>query len=77
LVIILSLVIYFLDVFYSKDGLTLYGIISFTSIGFYPSYFFLKKTKKIYKNYLSNRAMKPQLMPTEPPAICASGQVQI
>jgi len=74
-VIILGITIYFLQVFKSKYGLTTFGIISFTSIGFYPIYFIMKKSKKIYKKYITNRSLWHNMMPKEPPAIYASGEI--
>ncbi len=77
IVVVFSLVVYFLEVFKSPLGLTPYGIVSFTSIGFFPAYFAMKKTKKVYKKFLSNRTLRHQEMPKEPPAICASGEYTI
>ena len=77
IVIALSITIYFIEIFNSKYGLTPYGIISFSSIGFYPAYFVMRKCRKIYKNYVANKLLMPQKMPTEPPAICASGEYEI
>lgn len=77
IVIALSITIYFIETFKSKYGLTPYGIISFSSIGFYPAYFAMRKCRKLYKNYVTNKSLMPQKMPTEPPAICASGEYEI
>jgi len=74
-VIILGITIYFLQVFNSKYGLTTFGIISFLSIGFYPMYFIMKRSKKIYKKYMTNRLLLHNMMPKEPPAIYASGEI--
>ena len=46
IVIALGMSVYFIEVFKSPYGLTPFGIISFSSIGFFPVYFSLKKTKK-------------------------------
>lgn len=77
IVIALGMSVYFIEVFKSPYGLTPFGIISFSSIGFFPVYFSLKKTKKIYKKYLSNQTLRHQEMPKEPPAICASGNIEL
>lgn len=77
ILVLMSISIYFFEIFGSENGLTQCGIISFSSAGFYPSFFAMKKCKKIYKNYLADRSLQPQLMPTEPPAICASGEVEL
>jgi len=77
ILVLMSISIYFFEIFGSEHGLTQCGIISFSSVGFYPSFFAMKKCKKIYKIYMTDRSLQPQLMPTEPPAICASGEVEL
>jgi len=64
LVIIISLSVYFVET-------------SFSSIGFYPVYFVLKKAKKLLKSVCANRSLRPTRMPEEPPAIFASGEVEL
>lgn len=77
IVIIFGVTIFFVDIFKNKNGLTTFGIISFLSITFYPTYFILKKTKKIYKKYLENKTLQHNMMPREPPAIYACGNIEL
>ena len=76
-IVCMGITIYFLEVFKSNYGLTTFGIISFISIGFFPIYFIMKRSKKIYKKYLSNKRLNHQEMPKEPPAIYASGEIEL
>lgn len=75
IVIIFGITIYFFEIFNSMHGLTIFGIISFISISFYPIYFATKKSKKILKKYILKRQLQHNKMPSEPPAIYASGEI--
>lgn len=77
IVTLFGVTIYFLSIYYSKYGWTVFGIISFLSICFGPFYYFIKKSKKIFKRYLENRASFHTRMPEEPPAIYASGEIEV
>ena len=73
IVTILGIAIFIMDIILNR--LTIFGIISFLSVPFYITYFGMKKTVKIYERYLVNKMTEMQDIPTEPPAIYASGQV--
>lgn len=48
IIVVMGLTIFLLEVFKSKYGVTTFGIISFISIGFFPIYFIMKRSKKKY-----------------------------
>lgn len=77
IIVFMGITIFLLEVFKSKYGVTTFGIISFISIGFFPIYFIMKRSKKIYKKYLYNKRLNHQEMPKEPPAIYASGEIEL
>jgi len=54
--------------------ITPYGIISFSSIGFYPIYMIFYKVKKKFVNRIRTGHFE---MPAEPPAVYASGEIEL
>ena len=74
---ILGITVFLVDRYVREDGISIFGIISFLSVGFYPIYFLLIKTKIIYKSYLKNKILKMNNLPTNPPKIYANGNNSI
>lgn len=74
-IILLSIIIFFLEISLNKKGITLYGILSISSLIFYPVYYLVRRVKKIYKLYFRDRHIELYELPREPPAVYASGHI--